>query len=79
MFSTVSSSLTMNLLVYEKNSPNLARTSCFCLACEHLWMQTSKTFVPVITKPFFFFLFSGCSYSCYLIAWNITYVRWSNT
>lgn len=55
MFSTVSSSLTMNLLVYEKNSPNLARTSCFCLACEHLWMQTSKTFVPVITKPFFFF------------------------
>ena len=78
MFSTVSSSLTMNLLVYEKNSPNLARTSCFCLACEHLWMQTSKTFVPVITKPFFFF-FSGCSYSCYLIAWNITYVCWSNT
>ena len=57
MFSTVSSSLTMNLLVYEKNSPNLARTSCFCLACEHLWMQTSKTFVPVITKPFFFFFF----------------------
>ena len=55
MFSIVSSSLTMNLLVYEKNSPNLARTSCFCLACEHLWMQTSKTFVRVITKPFFFF------------------------
>lgn len=59
MFSTVSSSLTMNLLVYEKNSPNLARTSCFCLACEHLWMQTSKTFVRVITKPFLFFFFQA--------------------
>ena len=57
MFLIVSSSLTMNLLVCEKNSPNLARTSCFCLACEHLWMQTSKTFVRVITKPFFFFFF----------------------
>ena len=57
MFSIVSSSLTMKLMVYEKNSPNLARTSCFCLACEHLWMQTSKTFVRVITKPFFFFFF----------------------
>ena len=57
MFLIVSSSLTMNLLVCEKNSPNLARTSCFCLACEHLWMQTSKTFVPVITKPFFLRLF----------------------